>query len=349
MAWHDKQKLNDPYDNVFEGIAKAAEALQRFDHWLKKPHAPVARKTSPTVLGEPPEKKKNPDFDIAEIPEVIRKLGMPKAAGMMDKWFQGELNYSPTDKEYKKDLNQYGNPYPKSMIDTKSITMEWVLSFPRAKKEFDELKTGKIFQTLKSIEAIKKIALKFHQEYQIKAWEQSEKDIQRLHHEFQFQYIKVEGSIWQKFQQYGKQLWSAGGIPDELTLILGSFNIYAAIAYANFTNSSGKRFINITHVYFYVRDGFTFTDDAETASQYLGHWSKKGVAIVILKQATVTSGIEWVDVPTLHKTSLGLSVMYPVKNSDFRKWQLLHKQGGDYIIYTDKIIVKLDHPLSIEF
>ena len=98
-----------------------------------------------------------------------------------------------------------------------------------------------------------------------------------------------------------------------------------------------------------MRDGFTFTDDPEKASQYLGHWSKKGVAIVILKQATVTADIEWVDIPTLHKTGLGLSIMYPVKNSDFRKWQLLHKQGGDYMIYTDKKIVKLDRPVSIEF
>lgn len=349
LAWSRKQRSNDPYDNVFEGIAEAAKTLQRFARWLDKPRTPVARKISPTVLGKPPQKNKTPHFDIAEIPEVIRKLGMPKAAGMMDKWFQGELNYSPTDKDSKKELNQYGKQYPQSMIDKDSITMDWVLNFPRAKKEFDELKSGRIFKTSKSIDAIKKIALKFHQGNQIIAWEESGRDIQKMHHEFQFQYIKVEGSISQKFQQYGKQLWSAGGIPDELTLILGSFNIYAAIAYADFTKTSGRRFINITHVYFYIRDGFTFTDDRETASQYLGHWSKKGVAIVILKQATVTAGIEWVDVPTLHKTNLGLSVMYPIKNSDFRKWQLLHKQGGDYIIYTDKIITKLDHPLLIEF
>ena len=98
-----------------------------------------------------------------------------------------------------------------------------------------------------------------------------------------------------------------------------------------------------------MRDGFTFTDDPEKASQYLGHWSKKGVAIVPLKQATAMSNIDWVDVPTLHKTRLGLSVMYPVKNSDFRKWQLLHKQGGDYLIYSDKKIARLNNPISIEF
>lgn len=343
LAWSARQRSRDPYDNVFEGIAKTVEACRRFNTWLDNP-PPAAHKAPPT-----PREEKIPNFDIAEIPAVIRKLGMTKAANIMDKWFKGELNYSLTNEDSIKEIDQYGNPYRESMIDTNSITMNWLLNFPRVQKEFDELKSGAIFKTTKSISAIKKIALSSCQAHRIEAWEQSERNIQKLHHEFQFQLIKVDGSVWQKFKQHGKQLWSAGGIPDELSLILGSFNIYAAIAYADFINVTGKRFINITHVYLYVRDSFSFTDDLDVPSQYLGHWSEKGVAIVPLKQASIALNVGWIDVPTLHKTRLGLSVMYPVKNSDFRKWQLLHQQGGDYMIYTDKKIIKLNQPISIEF
>ena len=198
LAWSRKQRSNDPYDNVFEGIAKAAEALQRFDRWLDKPRAPVAREVSPTVLGEPPQKNKTPHFDIAEIPEVIRKLGMPKAAGMMDKWFQGELNYSPTAIRSREEINQHGLPYPESMIDTTSITMDWVLSFPRAQKEFDDLKSGAMFKTERAIKAIKNIALKTCQKYRIDAWQDSNRNVPELHRHFQFQYKNVEiQTIWQ--------------------------------------------------------------------------------------------------------------------------------------------------------
>lgn len=346
MAWSDKQRLNDPYDNVFEGIAKTVQACRRFNTWLDNPPPTSRKATSAEKRHQTPEV---PNFDIAEIPNVIRKLGMPKAADVMDKWFKGELNYSLSDKESQKEIDQYGNPYRGSMIDTRSIKMDWILSFPRAQREFKKLKTNEILETTNSLDEIKKIAQRSCQRYRIEAWEQSGRNIQNLHNEFQFQFLSVDGSAWQKFKQHGKQLWSAGGIPDELSFILGGFNIYAAIAYADFTTNQRSRSINITHIYLYVRDSFSFTDEADKASQYLGHWSKKGVAVVPLKQATALLDVDWIDIPTLHKTRLGLSVMYPVKNSDFRKWQLLHKQGGDYMIYTDKKIAKLDPPISISF
>jgi hypothetical protein len=41
------------------------------------------------------------------------------------------------------------------------------------------------------------------------------------------------------------------------------------------------------------------------------------------------------------------AVLYPVRNSDFRAWQLKHNRGGDFIIYTDRLTVKLATPITV--
>lgn len=135
------------------------------------------------------------------------------------------------------------------------------------------------------------------------------------------------------------------GIPDELTMILGSFNLYAVIAYASCAQVGDRTLATVTHIYIYAKDGFTFTDNGGV-SQYLGHWNRRGVAIVPLKQISVMSdSVDWLDYPVLD--SFGAGVPYPVKTSDFRTWQLSHGQGGDFMIYTNRICKQLAVPLRM--
>lgn len=51
----------------------------------------------------------------------MRKEFMPVSAKLMEKWFAGPLNYSPTTRDKIKGINQDGQPYPPSMIDTTTI------------------------------------------------------------------------------------------------------------------------------------------------------------------------------------------------------------------------------------
>lgn len=57
---------------------------------------------------------------------------------------------------------------------------------------------------------------------------------------------------------------------------------------------------------------------------------------------------EWVDGP-VYQDPLGgnLNILYPVKNKDFRQWQLRHQRGGDYIIYTNRKPILLKEPIHI--
>jgi hypothetical protein len=61
------------------------------------------------AASSPPAVKVKP-FDIQDIPATMRKLHMPMSAAMMERWFQGQLNYSPTEDDEREGLNQHGQP-----------------------------------------------------------------------------------------------------------------------------------------------------------------------------------------------------------------------------------------------
>ena len=343
-----KKKDDDEFlMNVIGGIHKVVDTRRRFSAWLDRPTVP-----EPVKKLEAAASKRMTDavcFDLQDIPGTINKLGMPKAAAMFDKWFAGELNYSPNEEDSRLELNQHGLPYSEAMIDKKSISLDWVLGFSRAKTAFDVLRRNDNLVTPKSIKVLKKIFNEHAGKYEVRTDVECKGDIQLIHKDFQFQLATVEGSWGQKIDQFMMREVLFRGIPDELTLILGSFNLYAAISRMVFGNDVDGRFGLVTHIYIYAKDGFTFTDGDREASQYLGHWNKKSIAVVPLQEALlVTTKKGWIDHPVFQDPLRGdFSILYPVKNSDFRAWQLAHKQGGDFIIYTDKIGVGLAQPIKV--
>jgi len=326
---------------------KVMDAIREVKAWARSPTLPVP---VPVKVVEVAASKWMADtfrFDLQDIPTTIRLLGMGKAAKMFDKWFAGDLNYSPTENDSRLEINQKGEPYPPRMIDKDSITYDWVFGFDRAAASHAILINERIYSD--AAVRVLRAKLKEHAHRSLlNTITLCGEDIQMLHKNFQFQYAPVEGTLAQKYEQYSRQNLLNLGIPDELTLILGSFNVYAAISRVVFTKENGKSIATITHIYVYVRDGFTFTDAASSASQYLGHWGRKGIAIVLAKMASSYVGkIDWLDYPVIASAGRGVGVFYPVKNSDFRRWQLENNQGGDYMIYSNKKSIFLTKPIVV--
>ncbi|MFL9960592.1 DUF6402 family protein [Paraburkholderia sediminicola] len=136
------------------------------------------------------------------------------------------------------------------------------------------------------------------------------------------------------------------GTPDDLTAALGSFNFYAAIAGARIEPG----IITVTHIVVYVKDNYTFNTNANETSQYLGHWNRKGVIVVPTFVAAQVANIDWLEFPVAVYTSgPKYRVYYPVKNSTFRTWQMKHRQGGDFIIYSDCVPILLKNPNTIYY
>jgi hypothetical protein len=338
-----KKAKEDPYVGTVLGAIRAVEAVSGavdgFQQWLKSPPPPPL----------PPKEKQEPvqtvpPFDIQDIPGAMRKIGAPLGADLMDKWFAGQLNYPPTSDDERKGINQNGVPYPPSMIDVTSVKIEWVLRFARAKSGVEKLISQ--LETAAARREAAKALRPYRNRQDIQPWLECQGDIVRLHKEFQFQHAPVEGTLHQKLMQFVTRSLYNEGVPDDLTCALGSFNLYAAISRAYFDHKNKSAIV--THVSVYVKDNFTFTDKKNEASQYLGHWSRSHVAIVPAHQVAAMANIGWLDYPVVQGNVYAKdAVLYPVKNTDFRAWQHKHNRGGDFIIYTDAITLKLATPIKV--
>ena len=132
-----QKKAEDPCLNTFNAALRLAQTASTFSSWLKSP-APA--KPAPQAKASPPlPVKKIPPFDIQDVPKAMRKLAMPMFAILQERWFAGQANYSRSAQDLKDEINQNGAHYGPAMVDSTTIKMEWVLSFGRAKKAFDEL------------------------------------------------------------------------------------------------------------------------------------------------------------------------------------------------------------------
>lgn len=335
-----KKKSEDPYVNAIHAGLKVAEAASNFSKWLR---APSPEKSKP--VAPPPPAKTVPAFDIQDLPGTMRKLDMPVSAKLLERWFAGQLNYSRNVYDQKNEIDQNGVPYLPSMIDTTSVKMAWVLSFRRAKTVFDQLVSERI-RNQGAQDEIRKLLIQYRNRKDILAWNESGSDIRQFHKKFQFQRASVEASWGQKFQQFLNQSIRNEGVPDDLTGSIGSFNIFAAVRYAYFDHS--RRTAVVTDISVYVRDGFTFIDDVGATSQYLGHWNRSHVAVVPAHQLAAMANIDGVNYAVTEKNARAKdSVLYPVRNKDFRDWQTQHGQGGDFVIYTDRVNIKLNTPVTV--
>ncbi len=360
-------------------ILAVMDGVAAFHAWLKRPAPPKAVRTTATATTSPapapqPAAKVKP-FDIQDIPATMRKLGMPVSAAMMDRWFQGQLNYSPTEKDEEKGLNQNGQPYPPTMIDKSIITMDWVLKHKRARIAFENLTeeshytknrwSGKpeaspqlhshsVLRTQGAYKELRKALLPYWQRQgTIVTWLLCNSDIEKLHREFQFQFLKVDGTLHQKIDEQLRVELTNQGIPDDLTGALGSFNLYAAVSRFHIERSSTRITAVITAIAVYVKDSYTFTVNPGKSSQYLGHWNKRSV--VISPYTSLASEFVEADYPLVvdkkpvrPSTFVEDMIYYPVRNRSFRNWQSKHQQGGDFIAYSDIRWVNLSTAIRVQ-
>ncbi len=321
----------DAATKMLNDLQKAANAFSRFQAWLDTPDTP-----KPTTEARDSQTKEDTvaPFDIQEIPITMRALSLPMGAKLMERWFAGQLNYSPDDQAESRGLNQNGEPYPPSMIDKTNVTMKWALGFERAKAQYENLVHNVIYSQA-SLQQLAKILQRYPPQTNIDA---RSTQIEDIHTYLQFERAGVESTWSQKLEQARKRAVEDRGVPDDLTAALGSFTFYVAIERA-FVNA---RSATVSEISVYIKDNYTFTTDPGSVSQYLGHWSSKGVIVVPPTEGSTLANRGWANFAVkLGDPKVKGNVYYPVRNSDFRKWQVKHRRGGDFIIYSNRIVLLL--------
>ena len=62
----------------------------------------------------------------------------------------------------------------------------------------------------------------------------------------------------------------------------------------------------------------------------------------------LAAGKGWLGYPVVQGDVHGKDgVLYPVTNMDDRDWRQRHRQGGDFMIYTDRLTVRLASPIRV--
>lgn len=318
------------------------------------PPPPPQPKPAPTIAPATRKPRVKP-FDLQDIPDVMDRIGWPVSAKLQRRWFAGALNYANTDDGARDGINQDGKPFPPSMIDTTIIKLDWLFRFPRAKEAFEYLSRKDVLFTARSKDVLARKFKRLRPTSRcLSTWKLCDGNIHEYHKKFQFQLVSVDSDFYSKLKMFMRGVAVPNGIwMDDLYGALGAFTFDAAIdSYSYMVYSNGRARLEIYGVSIYARDVFTFHDRSdEWGTQYLGHWNKTG--FIIIPAGTIAGELTKSDIPWYTVTRNAYisekNVYYPIRNKDYRNWQLKHGQGGDFIIYSDRRSIPLAGPMVIEF
>ncbi|WP_321880835.1 DUF6402 family protein [Paraburkholderia bannensis] len=290
-------------------------------------------------------------FEITDIPAAMSKMGWHKSAALLRKWFAYAPKNQALDAFQKANgfAKDSSSTYPDNRIDTVSISLDWVESFPRTKQAFSKLSETLYLTTPRAKNELVKKLYPYRAQRSLNALEVCSDQIARLHRDFEFQRVLVDATALQKAEQFfGAML--RHGKPDDLAGALGGFGMYAAVAEANFKPGFlGGIGVEVTKVAIYVKNPYSFFDDTmEGGSQYLGHWNRDGICLV--PEAFVAQKANWGNWSSYAIQPEGPygRTFWPVHNSDFRRWQDAHNAGGDMILYSDSRLVTLSPPIKLQ-
>lgn len=175
----------------------------------------------------------------------------------------------------------------------------------------------------------------------------------KFHGQYQYQFKLVDGDGIEKFSMFLSGVaWKNGRFMDDLYGALGAFAFCLALGTYRYTASATHGRLEIREVYAYMRDVFTFHDrSTEWGTQYLGHWNRTGFIVIPFSTAAgELTKSDWASFPVKKVGVISdYNVYYPVRNKEYREWQLKYKQGGDLVLYSDIQIIQFQTPKIIEF
>jgi hypothetical protein len=333
----------------------AAEEKAKAEVKAKADAKAKAKAEGKPIPKEPPPKgeeveEKLPVFVLTDIVQGMRSLGWMKSATLIQRWFDGKALTIP------KDDKQLGRP-----IDSETITLEWALGFKRVKSKYNELlekiSNDKAMGVLKP-KVERQIKKSFAENPHNPSFSTAPflADLQKFHLDWQFQRNDIDN-----FDGRGSGIQ----LLTDFTGSLGRCAIYAAIGYVSvsgpqyyvYDNTKNTKSycreptIRVTHIYVYIRDVFEFNE-----WQYLGHWNKTGMILApdgtfgFLGHAPFVgpSGSKPLPVDTrpVGRKLLEENVYWSVHNSDFQKWREKYGKGGDFVVFSKPVLLKLRDPIT---
>ncbi|MBL1220044.1 DUF4280 domain-containing protein [Chryseobacterium sp. L7] len=257
------------------------------------------------------------------VPKIEGALKWTNAKMLQDIWFNGNENDKPWLINPKVDL----------------LSMDWVLSYPRMKTEYDAIITQK-WKSENAIKLLKKrikemtknpsVNLKlpkkdnetisfgvsgnviqtFNNIEQPKLGGQKAQEMMPLFERFYYQSVSYNIS---------KNIFSMEPL-DDLFGALASCQ-FRVIAFGTITRKNKNYLVKITKIGVYIKDSFDFI----TSDEYLGDWSPKKNGVSVNPYGATAD------------------TYYTIENKSYRDWRKDYKKGMDFNLYTDVKYLNVYH------
>jgi hypothetical protein len=357
--------------------AKRSKPAQKAEQQQPRPHAAKIEKLVLKAANDQPkidppavECKPPPPFDMLDLPDAMNAMGFSVAAKLARRWFNGRKHVLGSRRN---------DVYPPDMVDTETVTLDFVLKYKKVKARYDDLIRTEIYTGVAIGEMKERVSKLFAKRFietgvtfsgQLNTFARCRGDIQKFDSEFRVQDVDV--SNFDTIQ---------GRFLTDLTASLANFTLRAAIAnacvytekYYNYPKGEPHVYccqshVEVTHIYVYARDSHSFADiTGQKASQYGGHWNRTGVILVL--EALISDranrygiDIEWGNASTEPMLSTvdrpvdtlkgwfgemrKQDVYYPIHNRDYSTWREKFNRGGDFLIFTKPLKIKLPKPIK---
>ncbi|HEV7284794.1 MAG TPA: DUF6402 family protein [Kaistia sp.] len=190
--------------------------------------------------------------------------------------------------------------------DVTTIRMDWVLSFSWARPAYAAAIDLRLWMHARALEEITKWLDKSGK---FKPWPTRFGSFQRDMKEIHKDYVTHQAVTVPYEAGLSSEFW------DDLTASLGAFVFHFVVTGRVEPDQKGY-WVHIDRVGVYVRDSYDFQNESEE-DQPLGYWKK----------------------PDYASPRSGGCVTF---NSTFQAWRKIYKRGGDYYIFSDVKILKVD-------
>ncbi|MFZ4702269.1 MAG: DUF6402 family protein [Candidatus Methylumidiphilus sp.] len=237
------------------------------------------------MITTPQKREINMSFTIKNIPAIMRSNKWLNGAALMESWFSRNVNIAP----------KYGLP------DTLTIAMDsCVLTFPRAKKVYDQLVKDRIWQNEPARLEIAKMLRK--------------KGLILPNTCFDLPFGNLSLPVQTQDDDYiNQRVLGMSSDLDDMNVALGNFVFNVVIA-GHVSCCSGKDAVygvyrvEIKEVGVYVKYSYDFNGD-----QFLGYWDDSDNSVSMWNALSGTG----------------------VSNQDFRDWRAKNGKGGDFRVFSD--------------
>ncbi|NID15670.1 DUF6402 family protein [Luteibacter yeojuensis] len=250
--------------------------------------------------------------NIKAIPAAMRQMGWFVSADLMERWFSNGAWVLP--RGWKEGTDIKASQLSLAHLDTRIVSMAWVMGFPRARVAVNEL-MNKI-RSLPTIDQLKR-------RLRDSGWNGS--GVLHLGHTG-MSAVQLDDMCQVNFVSFGGPFDTL----DDMYGALGKAAMKMAFVGRATVDPSTRRLrFAISDIAFYLRDTYDFNGD-----QPLGTWSEFGVLNKSEALANILLdglGFGW------HGEPIGR-----IDNAVFRRYRAQSGWGGDFILYSNVLWKKVD-------